>query len=111
MAEIHPGVYVSSIDTDAWEPDEEVGGDVHILCTDVGIDAGMSRFMTQPAEPVSYTPPARETVVVLEGRARVEIAGGPTVELSPGVLASLPGGVECTWHVEPGFKEVWVLGG
>ena len=46
MAEIHPGVFVSSIDTDAWEPDEEVGGDVHILCTDVGIDAGMSRFMT-----------------------------------------------------------------
>jgi uncharacterized cupin superfamily protein len=111
MAEIHPGVFVSSTDTDSWEADEEVGGELHVLCADVGIDAGMSWFPEAPPEPVRYTPPHRETVVVLEGSARVEVGGGPAVELTPGVLASFPGGVECTWHIEPGFKEVWVIGG
>ena len=111
MAEIHPGVFVSSTEPDGWEPDEEVGGELHVLCTDVGVDAGMSRFTEAPAEPVRYAPPHRETVVVLEGTARVEVTGGPTVALAPGVLASFPGGVECTWHIDPGFKEVWVIGG
>jgi uncharacterized cupin superfamily protein len=111
MAEIHPGVFVSNTDTDDWEPDPEVGGDLHVLCADVGVDAGMSRFLEPPAGPVTYTPPSRETIVVLTGHARVEVAGGPTVELTPGVLASLPGGVECTWHIDPGFQEVWVIGG
>jgi len=111
MAAIHPGLFVSSTQAEDWEPDEEVGGEVHVLCTDVGIDAGMSRFAVTPAQPVRYTPPSRETVVVLEGTAQVEVAGGPTVELAPGVLASFPGGVECTWHIDPGFKEVWVIGG
>src|SRR4051812_11058251 len=101
MTEIHSGVFVSSTESQDWEPDAEVGGDVHVLCTDVGVDAGMSRFLEPPTGPVRYTPPHRETVVVLEGSARVEIAGGPTVELAPGVLASFPGGTECTWHIEP----------
>ena len=74
MAEIHPGVFLSNTDTDEWEFDPEVGGDLHVLCTEVGIDAGMSRFVgAMPSEPVVYTPPSRETLIVLEGEARVEI--------------------------------------
>jgi uncharacterized cupin superfamily protein len=111
MTEIHPGVFVSSTEPERWDADEETGGEVHVLCLEVGVDAGMSRFTATPAEPVRYTPPSRETVVVLEGTARVELVGGPTVDLAPGVLASFPGGVECTWHIDPGFKEVWVIGG
>ena len=58
----------------------------------VGIDAGMSRFVgATPSEPVVYTPPSRETLIVLEGEARVEITGGPTLELRPGVLGLDPG--------------------
>ena len=111
MAEIHPGVFLSHTDTDEWEFDPEVGGDLHVLCTEVGIDAGMSRFAgATPSEPVVYTPPSRETLIVLEGAARVEITGGPTLELRPGVLASIPAGTETTWHVTPPFKEFWVIG-
>jgi quercetin dioxygenase-like cupin family protein len=82
-----------------------------VLCTDVGFDAGMSRFEgAATSEPVRYTPPSRETLLVLEGRARVEIAGGPTLELAPGVMASIPAGTETTWHITPPFKEFWVIG-
>ena len=111
MAEIHPGLFVSNTDTDEWEFDPEVGGDLHVLCAEVGIDAGMSRFGdATPSEPVVFTPSSRETLIVLEGEARVEITDGPTLELRPGVLASIPAGTETTWHVTPPFKEFWVIG-
>ena len=71
----------------------------------------MSRFVgATPSEPVVYTPPSRETLIVLKGEARVEITGGPTLELRPGVLASIPAGTKTTWHVTPPFKEFWVIG-
>jgi uncharacterized cupin superfamily protein len=109
--EMHPGVFVSTTDTGEWEFDPEVGGDIHVLCTDVGAEAGMSRFSDGSATgPVVFTPQQRETLVVLEGRADVEIAGGPTVELRPGVMASIAGGVETTWRIlETPFKEFWVM--
>jgi quercetin dioxygenase-like cupin family protein len=109
--ELHPGLFVSSVDTDEWEFDPEVNGDMHVLCTGVGTEAGMSRFgQGQADEPIVYTPPQRETLFVLEGKADVEITGGPTIELRPGVLASIPAGVETTWRiVEKPFKEFWVI--
>jgi len=110
MAEIHPGVFVSHTDSDQWDFDPEVNGDIHVLCTGVGVEAGMSRIRgATSGEPVTYVPPSRETLIVLEGTARVEIAGGPTLELAPGVIASIPGGTETTWHVTPPFKEFWVF--
>ena len=109
--ELHPGLFVSSVDTEEWEFDPEVNGDMHVLCTGVGTEAGMSRFSDRSADdPIVYTPPQRETLVVLEGRADVAIAGGPTLELRPGVLASIPAGVETTWRIlETPFKEFWVI--
>ena len=39
------------------------------------------------------------------------MTGGPTLELRPGVMASIPGGTETTWHLTPPFKEFWVIAG
>ena len=44
-----------------------------------------------------------------KGRRRIEIEGGPTLELKPGDLASIPAGAVTTWRVTPPFKEFWVL--
>ena len=109
--ETHPGVFVSSADTEDWEFDPEVGGDLHVLCTGVGVEARMSRFTDASATgPITYTPPQRETLIVLEGRADVEITGGPTIQLRPGVLASIPAGVETRWRIlERPFKEFWTI--
>jgi len=107
--EIAPGVFVSSTATEEWETDPEVGGEMHVLCTEVGVDAGMSRMTTPPSAPIEYTTPGRETVLVLEGTARIEIEGGPTLELTAGSLASIPAGAKTTWHVTAPFKEFWVM--
>jgi uncharacterized cupin superfamily protein len=107
--ELAPGVFVSSTETKEWESDPEVGGDVHVLCTGDGVEAGMSRMSTPLPEPIQYTTPGRETILVLEGAARIEIEGGPTLEVTAGSLASIPKGAKTTWHVTTPFKEFWVM--
>jgi len=107
--EISPGVFVSNVNTDEWEPDPEVGGAMHILCSDVSVEAGLSRF-DEVAGPVAWTLPRRETIIVLEGRAKIELADGPTLNLGPGDLASLPAGAQTTWHLTTPFREFWVIG-
>ena len=110
--EVAPGVFVSQTATDEWEFDPEVNGDLHMLCSADGLQAGMSRFAGNEAgKPVTFTPEHRETLLVLEGEARVEIGGGPALELRPGVIASIPAGTETTWYITPPFKEFWVIAG
>ena len=48
---------------------------------------------------------------MLEGAVRIEIEGGPTLELKPGDMASLPKGAVTRWHLTLPFKEMWVLAG
>jgi len=110
--EIHPGVFVTSTTTREWRPDPEVGGgaEEHVLFDNGAMRAGLTRFASN-ADP---TPPPwaltqTEVLLVLEGSARVEIEGGPTLDLKPGDLAALPKGAVTRWHLTLPFKEVWVL--
>jgi quercetin dioxygenase-like cupin family protein len=68
---------------------------MHILCGGVGVEAGLSRF-DDVIGPVAWTLPERETFMVLEGEAKVELVDGPTLELRPGDIASLPAGAQTT---------------
>ncbi len=106
--EIHPGVFASAASEQGWEADPEVGGEMRLLCSVDGVEAGMSRFEDEPG-PVSWTLPARETLIVLEGEARIEIDGAPPVTLKPGDMASLPAHAHTTWHLTTPFREFWVL--
>jgi uncharacterized cupin superfamily protein len=99
-------VFVSNVGTDAWQPDPEVGGELHVLADTDGAYAGMSRFTDTPVVG-PWELPERETLVVLEGAARIEIEGGPTVELEVGGMASLPKGAVATWHLTLPYKELW----
>lgn len=106
--EPHPGVFLSNVRTQEWEPDPEVpGSEVRELVHVDGVWAGLTRF-TAVDGPIPWTPPQRETIHVLEGEVTIEITGGPTLELKPGDLAFLPAGLETTWHVTPPFMELWV---
>src|SRR5262245_50761474 len=107
--EIHPGVFVSSTGTTEWEPDPDVGGEMHVLVNGSDGYAGMSRFIdTETVGPWSV--PARETFVVREGAARLEIEGRPSVELGVGDMISIPEGSVATWHLTLPYKELWFFG-
>jgi uncharacterized cupin superfamily protein len=107
--QVQPGIFVSNVMTDDWQPDPEVGGEMHVLVEDETAYAGMSRF-TKVADLQSWTLPERETVLILEGAARIEIEGGPTLELKVGDMASLPKGATTTWHLTLPFREIWFFG-
>ena len=109
--EIAPGVFVSD-GSDEWQPDDDPPGEVRFLLAEEGLQAGFWRSVPGVTpEPVRWTLPTREVILVLEGSARIEIEDGPTLELAAGDSASIPEGSVTTWHLEPGFKELWVLGG
>jgi uncharacterized cupin superfamily protein len=107
--EPHAGVVVSGVPDDAWEPDPDVGGEMNVLYRGEGVEAGMSRF-AEPVKPIRWTLPAKETFYVLEGAARVEIAGGPTLEVRAGDMATIPEGAETTWYLTTPFQDFYVLG-
>jgi uncharacterized cupin superfamily protein len=104
--EIHRGVFVSKIDTNEWAFDPEVGGEMHVLVEAEDGYAGMSRFVTDTGS-VSWTLPEREVLLVLEGAARIEIDGGPTLDLKVGDMASIPKGAVTRWQLELPYKEFW----
>ena len=110
--EIHPGVFVTSIATEEFSPDPEVGGgaEEHVLFDNGAMRAGLSRFASDAdVSPPPWELTQTEVLLVLEGAARIEIEGGPTLELKPGDLAALPKGAVTRWHLTLPFKEVWVL--
>ena len=104
-----PGVFVSNVATSAWQPDPEVGGDLHVLVEDERAYAGMSRF-TDRSVVGPWTLPEREVILVLEGAARITIDGGPTLSLGVGDIASLPKGAVTTWELTLPYKEIWFFG-
>jgi Transposase IS116/IS110/IS902 family len=105
---------------EAWEPDPDVGGEMHVLRGGHGAQSGLSRFTAAP-QPITWTLPGRETVLVLEGAARIEsghaleLAAGDTAdglaEAVAAVFAELPDSEILTSF--PGIGPVtgaWVLG-
>jgi quercetin dioxygenase-like cupin family protein len=112
--ELHPGVYVSNIETEEWRADPEIGGgaEEHVLFEMEGLRAGLSRFSEEADTTLPvWTLPATEVLLVVEGEARIEIEGGPQLELKEGDMACLPKGAVTTWHLTLPFKELWVLAG
>jgi uncharacterized cupin superfamily protein len=109
VADLGGGIYVSRVDSDEFEPDEEDGGFVHTLFEDGVAMAGL--WKPDPAVSGAYESPvlpARETIVVLAGSAQMEVENGPTLDLSVGDMASIPKGAVTTWHPSPDFKKVWI---
>jgi uncharacterized protein len=107
--QVHPGVFVSKVSTDEWQPDPEVpGSEMHELVHAGDVWAGLTRFTTTDG-PTRWVPEQREVIHVLEGAVRIVISGGPTLQLGPGDIATLPEGLETSWHISTPFKELWVL--
>jgi uncharacterized cupin superfamily protein len=84
LMEPYPGVFVSRVSAGTWEPDPEVGGEMHVLCNADGAESGLSRC-TKPTEPIRWTLPAGETILILEGAARIEVDKGSVLELTAGI--------------------------
>jgi uncharacterized cupin superfamily protein len=54
---------------------------------------------------------ADENFVVLEGRATIEIEGGPTLEVGPGDTCVFDRGARTTWTVHERLRKVYQITG
>ena len=71
------GVFVSKLSTGDFAPDPEVPGtEQHVLYAGARLSAGMSRVRTK-GQPITWTLPQREFVLVVEGSARIELGAAP----------------------------------
>lgn len=59
---------------------------------------------------VSTDVEADEVFVVLAGRATVEVEGGPTLELGPGVVGTLRAGDRTRWTVHETLRKAYTVG-
>jgi uncharacterized cupin superfamily protein len=102
-------VFVSRVEAaNDWELDEETGGLVHLLRADEAHQAGLWKPGAVAGKVIEWKLEADESLLVLEGSGRLEVDGGPTLELRPGDMVSLPKGARTKWVVDEAFKEFWV---
>jgi quercetin dioxygenase-like cupin family protein len=110
--QVHPGVFVSNTSTEEWRPDPEIGGgaEEHVLFDTGAMRAGLSRFTADAdTQPPPWVLPQTQVLLVLEGRAQIDIEDGPSLDLGPGDMAALPKGAVTRWQLTLPFKELWVL--
>ena len=108
--EVGPGIFVTAVSTEEWQPHPHPAGEIHVLCRGVDLSAGLWRSVPGiTPEQMHWTAPSREVKLVLEGTSRIEISDGTTLELKAGDIASLPKGASATWSFSPDYKEMWIL--
>ncbi|HEY2717426.1 MAG TPA: cupin domain-containing protein [Solirubrobacterales bacterium] len=90
-----------------WQ-DFEVGR-VMWLRQEGGVEAGLWACAPEEIPPRNRSVfPKDETILILEGRVRVEVEDGPTVELGRGDAASFHAGAVGYWTVLEPVKEFFV---
>lgn len=69
-----------------------------------GIDCGLWEHTPGMSTDVE----ADEVFVVISGRARIEVQGGPVLEVGPGDVVQLEAGATTTWTVTETLRKLWV---
>jgi uncharacterized cupin superfamily protein len=108
LTERDAGFFVSRIDAEAWEHDQETGGLVHFVRADEGLQAGLWKPGDVANQPIELELVADETFLVLEGCGELRVDSGEGLELRPGMMVSLRKGARTSWLVDADFKEFWV---
>jgi uncharacterized cupin superfamily protein len=99
----------AELDADPLEESQVVSGDpvVRVLALHDSDDLAVGVW--QHSTGVSTDVEADEIFVVLAGRATVEVADGPTLEVGPGDVGLLPVGARTTWTVHETLRKIYVV--
>jgi uncharacterized cupin superfamily protein len=96
------------VDEQAWETDEETGGQVAMLVDLPSVQAGLWR--PGPAGPnvVEVDLDHTEVVLVQSGTGTLEVDGAAPIELAPGRAVRIGVGSHTRWVVSDDFSELWL---
>ena len=83
--------------------------EVSELVLDTSADGRVVRGVWQITPGVIEDVEADEVFVVVSGRATVEVEGGPTLELEPGVVGVLRAGDRAVWRIHETLRKVFQI--
>ena len=91
------------------DPGQVVAGDPVVSAAEILADELREVGVWEHGVGTSTDVEADEVFVVLSGRATVQVAGGPTLELEPGDVGVLVAGDRTTWTVHETLRKVYLL--
>jgi uncharacterized cupin superfamily protein len=99
----------SDLEVDDLDPAQVVSGDPEVRVLALHDSDALAVGVWQHSTGVSTDVEADEIFVVLAGRATVEVADGPTLEIEAGDVGLLPAGARTTWTVHETVRKVYVV--
>lgn len=93
------------------DPEQVVSGDPRVSGLVLDDRGGVQRGLWQHTPGVSRDVEADELFVVLAGRATIEVAGGPTLDVGPGDVGILRAGDRTLWTVHETLRKVFQVTG
>jgi uncharacterized protein len=99
----------SELEADPLDPAQVVSGAPEVRVLALHDDDALAVGVWQHSTGVSTDVEADEVFVVLSGRATVEVADGPTLEVGPGDVGLLPAGARTTWTVHETLRKIYVV--
>ena len=99
----------AELDADPLDASQVVSGDLGVRVLTLHDSDDLAVGVWQHSTGVSTDVEADEIFVVLSGRATVEVAGGPTLEVGPGDVGLLPVGARTTWTVHETLRKIYVV--
>jgi hypothetical protein len=96
---------------DPLDPDQVVSGNPQVSSHELLDSEALAVGIWQHTAGVSTDVEVDEIFVVLTGRATIEVAGGPTLEVGPGDVGVLEAGAETTWTVHEDLRKIYIIRG
>ena len=95
---------------DPLDPSQVVSGNPQVsACSSCSTPSRLAVGVWQHTAGVSTDVEVDEIFVVLRGRATIEVAGGPTLEVGPGDVGVLEAGAETTWTIHEDLRKIYIV--
>jgi hypothetical protein len=96
---------------DPLDPSQVVSGNPQVSTHELLDSEALAVGIWQHTAGVSTDVEVDEIFVVLSGRATIEVAGGPVLEVGPGDVGVLEAGAETTWTVHEDLRKIYIIRG
>ncbi|HUV47491.1 MAG TPA: cupin domain-containing protein [Actinomycetes bacterium] len=98
-----------TLDPDPLDASQVVSGNPQVSTYELLDSDALAVGIWQHTAGVSTDVEVEEIFVVLSGRATIEVAGGPTLEVGPGDVGVLEAGAQTTWTIHEDLRKIYII--
>ncbi len=103
------GATTQELTSDPLDPSQVVSGNPQVSTYELLDSEAIAVGIWQHTAGVSTDVEVVEIFVVLGGRATIEVAGGPTLQVGPGDVGVLEAGAETTWTIHEDLRKIYII--